>query len=368
MPARKGKVVVAMSGGVDSSVAAGLLVEQGYEVVGLSMCTGVSEDGAGAPEDEPPDRPRGCCSPTDAADARAVARHLGIGFYALDFSGPFDRLIEHFADEYLRGRTPNPCILCNRDLKFGRLADYGRSGGADFIATGHYARIDRHNGTWRLRRGIDRAKDQSYVLYGLERDWLGHTLFPLGGLTKQQVRAEAQRLGLEVGDKGESQDICFAPDRDYARVVRQRRPEGFREGQILDETGSEVGRHAGLAHYTVGQRRGLGVAMGRPYYVTALDAARNAVVIGPEEALMSDYLEAGEVRWHTEMPGEPLRASVQIRYTHTAAPATIEPAGDSRVRIRFDAPQRAITPGQAAVFYEGDVVLGGGVIETSGRT
>ncbi len=369
LSARTGKVVVAMSGGVDSSVAAALLAEQGYEVIGLYMCTGVSED---APQfeggdAEPDKRPIGCCSPADAADARAVAHQLGIGFYAINFSRQFDGLIEHFADEYLRGRTPNPCILCNRDLKFGRLADYGKAAGADFIATGHYARIDRSHGMPRLRRGVDRAKDQSYVLFGIDREQMERTLFPLGELTKQEVRAHARRLGLKISDKGESQDICFAPDRDYARIVRERRPEGFQEGPIFDERGSEVGRHAGLAHFTVGQRRGLGVAMGKPYYVTALDTTRNAVLIGPEEALNSDYLEASDVRWLIEGPTEPLQASVQIRYTHAAASARIEPAEPDRVRVHFDTAQRAITPGQAAVFYEDDVVLGGGVIETSQR-
>jgi len=364
---RKKKVVVAMSGGVDSSVAAALLVEQGYEVVGLYMCAGLSEDAPVPAGTEHEGRHLGCCSPLDAADARAAAQHLGIGLYALDFRGPFDELIDYFADEYARGRTPNPCILCNRDLKFGRLVAYGRAAGADYIATGHYCRIEQHEGTWRLRRAVDRTKDQSYVLFGLDREILPRTLFPLGHLTKQEVREHARRVGLKISNKPESQDICFAPDRDYARIVRRRRPEAFREGPVLDETGREVGRHPGLAYFTIGQRRGLGVAMGIPYYVTALDVPRNAVIIGPEDKLASDYLEASAVRWLIDPPAAPVRATVQIRYTHPGALATVEPVGNNRVRVRFDVPQRAITPGQAAVFYDNDVVLGGGFIDVPRR-
>jgi len=321
----------------NGSVAAALLVEQGYEVVGLYMCAGLSEDAPVPAGTEHEGRHLGCCSPLDAADARAAAQHLGIGLYALDFRGPFDELIDYFADEYARGRTPNPCILCNRDLKFGRLVAYGRAAGADYIATGHYCRI------------------------------LPRTLFPLGHLTKQEVREHARRVGLKISNKPESQDICFAPDRDYARIVRRRRPEAFREGPVLDETGREVGRHPGLAYFTIGQRRGLGVAMGIPYYVTALDVPRNAVIIGPEDKLASDYLEASAVRWLIDPPAAPVRATVQIRYTHPGALATVEPVGNNRVRVRFDVPQRAITPGQAAVFYDNDVVLGGGFIDVPRR-
>ena len=388
------KVVVAMSGGVDSSVAAGLLVEQGYNVVGLYMCTGATEDDIDTPapppqpgwhgsakqdaqqpaeqtrgpsssadSPNPKDRHFGCCTPVDAADARAVAHKLGIPFYALNFRRQFDRLIDYFADEYLRGRTPNPCILCNRDLKFGRLVEYGRAAGADYIATGHYARIDDQDGTWRLRRAVDLAKDQSYVLFGIGRDILPRTLFPLGELTKQQVRDHARRFGLKVSDKPESQDICFAPDRDYARIVHERHPEAFHEGPILDTAGKEVGRHAGIAHFTIGQRRGTGVAAGSPVYVVRIDAASNTVVVGSKQDLARDTLEASQVQWLIDPPASPLRATVKIRYAHPGAAATVEPLGPDRVRVRFDEPQIAITPGQAAVLYADDLVLGGGWID-----
>lgn len=363
-----------MSGGVDSSVAACLLVEQGYDVTGLFMRTGIHQ-----PEETgdacAPDRHRGCCSAADASDARAVAGRLGVPFFALNFKADFDRVIEYFADEYVHGRTPNPCVMCNEHLKFGKLADYGRAVGADFIATGHYARIEAREGRHCLLRGVDASKDQSYVLFGIDRDMLARTLFPIGHLTKPQVRDEARRLGLPVSDKPDSVDICFVPDRDYARVVRERRPEAFVEGPVLDHTGREVGRHAGIANYTIGQRQGLGIALGLPVYVTRIDPAGNTVTLGPREQLASDALTAGRVHWLVDPPAGPFRAEVKIRYAHRAAPATVEPlspgsAGPAvttpaamRVRVKFDQPQTAITPGQAAVFYQEDVVLGGGWIE-----
>ncbi len=366
-----------MSGGVDSSVAAALLLERGYDVTGLYMCTGASEDdsGASAPAAPPPaslqppgsippkERHLGCCSPVDAADARAVAGRLGIPFYALNFRRQFDGLIDYFADEYLRGRTPNPCVLCNRDLKFGRLVEYGRAAGADFIATGHYARIDRDGDIWRLRRAVDLNKDQSYVLFGIGRDVLPRTIFPLGDLTKQQVRDHARRLGMVVSEKPESQDICFAPDRDYARVVRERHPEAFKQGAIVDTTGREVGRHEGIAHFTIGQRRGTGVAMGSPVYVVRIDATNNTVVVGTKTDLARDTLDASGVQWLITPPAKAFSATVKIRYAHSGAPATVEPIAPQRVRVLFKDPQQAITPGQAAVFYDNDVVLGGGWIE-----
>jgi tRNA-specific 2-thiouridylase len=314
----------------------------------------------------PKERHFGCCSPVDAADARAVAHKLGIPFYALNFRRQFDQLIDYFADEYLRGRTPNPCILCNRDLKFGRLVEYGRAADADYIATGHYARIDcldGLDGTWRLRRAVDLAKDQSYVLFGIGRDILPRTLFPLGELAKQQVREHARRFGLKISDKPESQDICFAPDRDYARIVRERHPEAFREGPIVDTTGKEVGRHPGIAHFTIGQRRGTGVAAGSPVYVVRIDAASNTVVVGSKQDLARDTLEASQVQWLIDPPASPLRATVKIRYAHPGAAATVEPLSSDRIHVHFDEPQMAVTPGQAAVFYAGDLVLGGGWIE-----
>ncbi len=357
--ASKGKVVVAMSGGVDSSVAACLLHEQGYDVTGLFMRTGTE-----MPEDlQTQERHRGCCSAVDASDARQVAGQLGIPFFALNFKEQFDRIIDYFAAEYERGRTPNPCVMCNEHLKFGRLADYGQAAGADYVATGHYARIDQVDGRHLLRRGIDHAKDQSYVLFGLGREMLSKVLFPIGGMTKDRVREEAARFGLNLCRKPDSVDICFVPDRDYARVVRERKPDAFTEGDILDKTGNVVGRHEGLPNYTIGQRRGLGVAMGLPIYVTEINTATNTVTVGEKAELERAALEASRVTWLVDTPDAPMRAAVKIRYQHQPADAELVPLDGDRVRVTFDTPQRAITPGQAVVFYDGDVVLGGGWID-----
>lgn len=367
MSSGRGKVVVAMSGGVDSSVAAYLLHQQGYDVTGLFMCMGnrdTSPADAGDDDPTPSSRHIGCCTPVDAGDAREVAGKMGVSFFSLDFKREFDRIIDYFADEYARGRTPNPCVLCNQHLKFGRLAAYGQAVGADFIATGHYARIEQSGGDWRLRRGIDRQKDQSYVLYGIGRHMLPRTLFPIGELTKDQVREHARRFGLSVSEKTESQDICFAPDRDYARIVRDRRPDAFQEGPIVDLQGNELGRHQGIAHFTIGQRRGLNVAMGVPIYVLRIDPAHRTVVVGPASELTQSRLKASDVQWLVEPPASGFHAEVQIRYTHPAARAFVEPLSENRVRVEFDEPQSAITPGQAAVFYQDEVVLGGGWIDS----
>lgn len=358
MGASKGKVVVAMSGGVDSSVSACLLHEQGYEVIGLFMRTGIDE-----PDTDTCGVPRGCCSAADASDARRIAGQHGIAFFALNFKEDFDRIVEYFVDEYQRGRTPNPCILCNEDLKFGRLLEYRDAVEADRIATGHYARIVNRNGRYRLCRAVDRGKDQSYVLFGIDRDELARTLFPVGGMFKDEVRDHARRFGLAVHDKPESQDICFVPDRDYARLVRERRPEAIRPGAIVDGHGTKVGTHDGVFNFTIGQRRGLGIALGEPAYVCRIDPNTQTVTVGSKADLASDVLTASRVRWLTEPPDQPIRASVKIRYLHEAAPATVAPSGPDRVHVRFDRPQVAVTPGQAAVFYEDDMVLGGGWID-----
>jgi tRNA-specific 2-thiouridylase len=367
MANRKGKVVVAMSGGVDSSVAACLLLEQGYEVVGLFMRTGVEapEHDTACPASEAASSRqfRGCCSAADADDARTVAGGLGIPFYALNFKEHFDEIIDHFVAEYVRGRTPNPCILCNDQLKFGRLAEYGRAAEADFIATGHYARIVDRDGRARLCRGVDRAKDQSYVLFGLDRGILPRAILPIGEMTKEQVRDYACKHGLPIFDKPESQDICFVPDRDYARLIRERRPDAFHPGRIVDRSGRELGRHDGIVNFTIGQRRGLRVAMGQPVYVTAIDPTTDTVTIGPREELARSDLRASQVHWLIDPPSEAFDAEVQIRYTHKAASAVVEPIGADRVHARFREPQYAVTPGQAAVFYDGNVVLGGGWID-----
>ncbi len=370
MSVTREKVVVAMSGGVDSSVAACLLVEQGYEVVGLFMRTGVAEP---APATAHPlttsGRPhQGCCSATDAADARYVAGMLDIPFYALNFERDFDRLIDYFADEYARGRTPNPCVVCNNDLKFGKIVDYADAVGARYVATGHYARVGRRDGCRVLMRGRDARKDQSYVLFGLDRAVLDRVLFPVGDLIKSEVRSLATRWGLPNAAKPDSVEICFAPGRDYARVVRERRPEALVEGEVLNEAGEVMGRHAGIAHYTIGQRRGLGIAAGRPVYVTGLDVDRNSVTLGSADSLLQEALIGQRANFLVACPEDTFRAQVKIRYLHTAAPATIWRLPGDSVRVVFDEPQRAITPGQAAVFYDGDVVLGGAWICSSEPT
>jgi len=356
------KFVVAMSGGVDSSVAAALLVEQGHEVTGLFMRLGnpAPADTAGNTSNT-----RGCCSVADAHDARFVAGKLGIPFFALNFAAEFDGIIDYFVSEYIRGRTPNPCVVCNRQLKFGRLLEYARFIGADAVATGHYARIVNHDGRPRLLRALDRDKDQSYVLFELGPDALAKTAFPIGDMTKDQVRRLAAGLGLPVHDKPDSSDICFVPDRDYTNLIRQRRPDALKPGDVRDQAGRLLGRHEGVAGFTIGQRRGLRIALGAPAYVTGLDAATNTVTVGTREQLHRRGLVADRVCWHIDEPAAPIRADVQIRYAHTAAPATIEHMEGGRAKITFDRPQPAIAPGQAAVFYCGDMVIGGGWIERS---
>ena len=375
MGGSRGKVVVAMSGGVDSSVAACLLVEQGYDAMGLFMRVGAKEGAtvrddtgtaAGVVADSATRRAhQGCCSASDAADARFVAGMLGIPFYALNFEDEFDRIIDYFADEYARGRTPNPCVVCNDRLKFGKLMDYADAVGADYVATGHYARIARRDGRPTLLRGRDLQKDQSYVLFGLRRDILDRVLFPVGELTKPEVRTIAARYGLPNRDKPDSVEICFVPDRNYARVVRERRPDGFVEGDVVDESGRIVGRHKGIGRYTIGQRRGLGIAAGRPIYVTQLDVLNNRVTVGDDEALRCPSLLADRLNLLVDELGDCFEAQVKIRYLHNAVPATIHTLDGGKVRVVFDEPQRAVTPGQAVVFYDGDTVLGGAWIESA---
>ncbi|MCK6486205.1 MAG: tRNA 2-thiouridine(34) synthase MnmA [Phycisphaerae bacterium] len=385
---RNGRVLVAMSGGVDSCVAAAMLRAAGYDVVGVFMRLGSEAAHGGqamlAASDEtrcdsslgsagmslplaPADRTRGCCSASDASDARTVAARLGIPFHSLNFQPDFDRLIDYFADEYVRGRTPNPCVRCNQWLKFGRLEAYADVFEAEFIATGHYARVTHASDGPRLFRARDRRKDQSYVLFGVSRDVLRRTLFPIGELSKEEVRAEARRMGLAVFDKPESQDICFVPDGDYWSVVSRRRPAALRPGEIRHIDGRLVGTHTGVASFTIGQRRGVRVALGEPVYVTALDAASGVVTVGPREALFSGGLIAADVRWirPPDDRNAAIRAAVQIRYHHQPVPATLDVLDGGDVRVAFDAPVEAATPGQAAVFYDGDEVLGGGWIAKS---
>jgi tRNA-specific 2-thiouridylase len=355
MPAR---VVLAMSGGVDSSVAAYLLRQQGYDVIGLFMRTGAHDA-----DDTRADHKKGCCSARDAGDARRVADRLDLPFYALDFEREFDRIIDYFADEYLAGRTPNPCVVCNSWLKFGQLWAYGRQLEADYIATGHYAQVIRGGGGVELHRAADPDKDQSYVLYGLRREVLPHLLFPIGGYHKAEVRALAREAGLGVADKPDSVEICFVPDGAHAALIRQRRPGLATAGRIVDTVGNVLTEHDGIEHFTIGQRKGLGFAAGQRRYVLKIVPGENEVVVGDREELLSTGLVASRVNWLVEPPIRPLACEVKIRYRHTAAPATVTDLPDGGARVEFAEPQSAVTPGQAVVFYDGTRVLGGGWIE-----
>lgn len=357
------RVLLAMSGGVDSSVAAGLLVEQGHDVVGVFMRVGNH-----APENPLlpiADRHRGCCSAADASDARRVAAQLGIPFYALNFEEDFSRLVDYFADEYANARTPNPCVMCNQWLKFGKLLAYADVVGAARVATGHYARLSQSDGRPRLSRASDARKDQSYVLFGIPEAARTRTLFPIGNLPKASVREHARRLGLSLHDKPESQDICFVPDRDYAAVVRTRRPDAFKPGEIRHADGRTLGRHDGLPAFTIGQRHGLRVAVGSPVYVTALDPATSTVVVGPRDQTESRSLIASSMNWWVAQPNEPFRAAARIRYNHAAAAARVAALDAHRVCVEFDSPQSAVTPGQAVVLYDGDDVIAGGWIDSA---
>jgi tRNA-specific 2-thiouridylase len=360
-----GRVVLAMSGGVDSSVAAVLLRRQGYEVIGLFMRTGAH----GPDHDNTPDRKKGCCSALDAGDARRVADRLDIPFYALDFEPDFGRIIDYFADEYLAGRTPNPCVVCNNWLKFGKLWSFGKQLDADFIATGHYARVVTVDGEPQLHKALDRDKDQSYVLYGIRRSILPHLLFPIGGYRKEQVRAIARELGLAVADKPDSVEICFVPDGDHPGLIRRRRPQRDTAGVIRDTSGRVLGEHDGFERFTVGQRKGLGVAAGARRYVLQIVPATHEVIVGDKEELLAGGLVASRVNWLTagsRAPGgshPPLACTAKIRYRHAGAPATVAATPDGGARVVFAEPQSAVTPGQAVVFYDGDRVLGGGWIE-----
>lgn len=355
-----GRVVLAMSGGVDSSVSAVLLHEQGYEVIGLFMRTGTHTEEA----DVRDDRKKGCCSAIDAGDARRVADKLNIPFYALDFEREFNQIIDYFADEYLKGRTPNPCVVCNNWLKFGQLWTFGQQLNADYIATGHYAQVLRVNGQAELHKGLDADKDQSYVLHGIKRNVLQHLLFPIGGLSKPAVREIARTAGLlNVANKPDSVEICFVPSGDHTDIVRNRRPEAVQAGLIRDKDGSILGEHDGIDRFTVGQRKGLGVAAGKKRFVLELVPSTQEVIVGDAEDLLAHGLLASQVNWLIDPPAEPLQCQAKIRYRHAGVAATAQLCLDGLVEVRFAEPQTAVTPGQAVTLYDGSRVLGGGWIE-----
>ncbi len=375
---RNGKVIVAMSGGVDSSVTAALLKEQGYDCVGVFMRVGdapIAEPSCSTTQTNVRRRLKhGCCSASDALDAKAIATRLGLPFYALNFRADFERIIDYFVDEYAQARTPNPCVQCNIQLKFGKLLDYADLMDAEFVATGHYARVVSGTQGAELHRAANRAKDQSYVLFGIRRRDLRRCLFPLGTYTdKSEVRSIAATLDLRVHDKPDSQEICFVPNNDYKQLVRSRRPETQRAGEIRDAAGNRLGTHEGIVNYTVGQRRGLGIAAGAPIYVTRLDVLSNTVHTGSAEALDAEGLIADRMNWLSDPPTARLARdiAIKIRHQHTPASGSIEPTdhahsdhtgGENAVLARFASPQRAVTPGQAAVFYHHERVLGGGWI------
>ncbi len=345
-----------MSGGVDSSVTAHILKEQGYDVIGVTMKVW-PQDCISRAEDK-------CCGPSAISDARGVAHKLGIPHYVVDEADQFEKLvINYFASEYQAGRTPNPCVMCNEKLKFGNLWDKARALGADYIATGHYAIIEHHPDRTVLRKGADARKDQSYFLFSLRGEQLRRALTPLGAMTKPEIRAIARDLGLRVADKVDSQEICFVPGNDYKAFLRTHLGEGeFHQGGIYDTSGNFLAGHDGIEMFTIGQRKGLPGGSPKPLYVVDIDPANARVIVGFDEDLICGEFEASHVNWHEPAPDSTRELTVKIRYAHPGAAAEVTDLGDGRARVRLRTPQRAVTPGQAAVFYDGDVVVGGGWI------
>jgi tRNA-specific 2-thiouridylase len=345
-----------MSGGVDSSVAAALLARRGWDVTGVFLCMGSAVEGAD----------RACCSPEDAADARRVANGLGIDLHVLNLGEDFGEIIDYFVAEYTAGRTPNPCIHCNMRLKFGRLADLATDLGIGHLATGHHARIAQRDGRAAIARAADLRKDQSYALFGVRPEVLPRMVLPIGEIgAKDQVRKLARAMGLDVHDKPDSQEICFVADNDYMQLLAERSPQALRGGRIVDTGGEVLGRHDGYGQFTIGQRRGLGVAAGVPMYVVAIDPASGDVTLGTREEASGTWLRAGAVAWHHRPGAESFEATVQIRYNHRGCGARVHVLDDGAFEAELFEPVHAITPGQAAVLYDGEAVLGGGWIEAA---
>jgi len=349
------KVVVAMSGGVDSSVAAALLKEQGYDVIGM-MLRLWSEPGK---EDS-----NRCCTPDAMGQARRVAAKLDIPFYVIDAKDVFhNTVVQYFLDGYARGETPNPCLICNRQIRWTFLLDHALAFGAEFMATGHYVRIRKTESGHQLLRAVDKTKDQAYVLHVLNQEKLAKALFPIGNYPKVEIRAIAEKYGLPTASRKDSQDLCFLAGEDYRTFLQRNAAEMLQPGEIFTREGKSIGEHTGLANYTIGQRKGLGVASSVPLYVLGKNSMTNALIVGTQEELGSGELMARDVNWLSgKWPGEPFRAAVKIRYTAKEAEALVTPMEGSQVKVQFDSPQRDITAGQAAVFFQGDVMIGGGII------